>query len=629
MRKTLSLIITAVLLSGLTIVGLGSPAVAAAVGTISVTPLDKVQPGQTGGTAIDVSFTTLPVDASKFTVSLTGVQTADQGTASVQPTGGWSNSPVSGIQLWSEFRQPNYFYAQYSLTVASNSVTVERTSAAGSEGSVFKIRISSPLYAASGPYQIVASYDSATDGGLSRTFTLTPQTFNAIFQDNSGGSATGSMPAQSASSPTALNANAFVRAGYTFAGWATSSSGSVVYADQAVFPFSSSMLLYAVWTPLPQQTVTFNGNGATSGAMSNQSSSQPDYLRINAFVRTGYTFAGWSTSSTGTVEYTNTAQYPFTTSATLYAVWTQNAVQTKTVTFNANGGGGTTMANQVASSATNLSKNTFTRTGYSFAGWSTSQAGTVMYADEASYPFTSDTTLYAVWTATAPTTYTVTFNANGGSGLMLTQSEASATALSPNAFVRSGYTFAGWNTAANGSGTRYADSASYPFTSSATLYAQWTATGADSVSAPSATVELGVPVGGFIPGSTTVITAQGLATSAPYDIVMRSTPQTLSSGMAVSGAVNTQVTMPANVEAGWHSLTFSSTAADGTAFSQMLYFLVSDSSTLVATSSTPPVGLASTGSNSADLGGFALLTLLLGAGLIGVRTAHRRRAAVN
>lgn len=79
---------------------------------------------------------------------------------------------------------------------------------------------------------------------------------------------------------------------------------------------------------------------------------------------------------------------------------------------------------------------------------------------------------------------TVIFNANGGSGAMAVQSASTATNLSTNAFTRSGYTFTGWNTAADGTGTAYADGASYPFGSSTTLYAQWTSvlakTGTDS-----------------------------------------------------------------------------------------------------------------------------------------------------
>ena len=74
----------------------------------------------------------------------------------------------------------------------------------------------------------------------------------------------------------------------------------------------------------------------------------------------------------------------------------------------------------------------------------------------------------------APTQYTVTFDANGGSGSMTAQSASTATALTANTFTKDGYTFSGWNTAANGSGTTYADGASYAFTADVTLYAQWT-----------------------------------------------------------------------------------------------------------------------------------------------------------
>jgi uncharacterized repeat protein (TIGR02543 family) len=47
------------------------------------------------------------------------------------------------------------------------------------------------------------------------------------------------------------------------------------------------------------------------------------------------------------------------------------------------------------------------------------------------------------------------------------------TALTLNSFTRLGYTFSGWNTLANGTGTAYADGASYSFSADATLYAQW------------------------------------------------------------------------------------------------------------------------------------------------------------
>jgi uncharacterized repeat protein (TIGR02543 family) len=74
-----------------------------------------------------------------------------------------------------------------------------------------------------------------------------------------------------------------------------------------------------------------------------------------------------------------------------------------------------------------------------------------------------------------PSGFTVTFNANGGTGTMANQTASAATALTGNAFTRTGYTFAGWNTIAGGGGTSYANGASFPFSASTTLYAQWTA----------------------------------------------------------------------------------------------------------------------------------------------------------
>ena len=79
----------------------------------------------------------------------------------------------------------------------------------------------------------------------------------------------------------------------------------------------------------------------------------------------------------------------------------------------------------------------------------------------------------------------VNFNANGGTGTMSSQVAAVTTALSTNAFIRDGFTFAGWNTAINGSGVSYSPGAGYSFAGDATLYAQWTAIPASNSARPS------------------------------------------------------------------------------------------------------------------------------------------------
>ena len=77
-----------------------------------------------------------------------------------------------------------------------------------------------------------------------------------------------------------------------------------------------------------------------------------------------------------------------------------------------------------------------------------------------------------VWSETV---YTISFDANGGSGSMDPQKsvEGAAVTLASNAFTNGSYDFAEWNTAADGSGTSYADGATITPTADMTLYAQW------------------------------------------------------------------------------------------------------------------------------------------------------------
>ena len=102
---------------------------------------------------------------------------------------------------------------------------------------------------------------------------------------------------------------------------------------------------------------------------------------------------------------------------------------------------------------------------YTFTGWSPE----VVVAEE-------DATYTAQYSATARVFYTITFNANGGEGSMEPQrfEVGVDTALNTNTFTREGYKFIGWNTAADGSGTAYADEgAILELTGDMTLYAQW------------------------------------------------------------------------------------------------------------------------------------------------------------
>ena len=150
---------------------------------------------------------------------------------------------------------------------------------------------------------------------------------------------------------------------------------------------------------------------------------------------------------------------------------TTSAQGTQTVTLVSDDGASVaSMSGPVGSSIT-LPADTYA--GYTFDGWfSAASGGSLVGAAGSSYTIPSGgATLYAQWTANAPPT--VTFNANGGVGTMANEVASVPTALTANGFTYTGYTFAGWNTAANGSGTAYANGATYAFTSNTTLYAQW------------------------------------------------------------------------------------------------------------------------------------------------------------
>ncbi|MGA2969812.1 MAG: InlB B-repeat-containing protein, partial [Acidimicrobiales bacterium] len=309
-------------------------------------------------------------------------------------------------------------------------------------------------------------------------------TFSTNFPNAPGGS--GTMNPQSYTSGVAQNltANVFADTGYTFSKWNTLANGTgTSYNNSTSQTFYGNVTLYAQWTA-GTDTITFSGNGSTSGSMTNQTftSGTAQAIKTNGYSKTNYTFAGWGTSPGGPVVYTAGQSIIIYTSFTLYAQWTLN---TYTVTFNPNyiyvTGGSGTMSNETYTFGVSqaLTFNGFADTGYTFAGWATSANGTATYTDGESTTFAANTTLYAKWTAA---TDVVTFNSNfpyvaGGSGTMANESYTSGTAktLSANAFADTGYTFSKWNTLANGTGTSYNNSTSQTFYGNVTLYAQWSA----------------------------------------------------------------------------------------------------------------------------------------------------------
>ncbi|GEM_PF-3713501 len=190
--------------------------------------------------------------------------------------------------------------------------------------------------------------------------------------------------------------------------------------------------LYAEWTPITY-TIKYNGNGNTSGSTSDSTHTYDvaKNLTANGFAKTGYTFAGWATSASGSVAHGNSASVKNLSSTqgatvTLYAKWTANQY---TVTANANGGtipttsgwtiasGSKTATKSVTYDSTYGTLPTPTRTGYTFAGWWTAASNGTQITSSTKVAITTAQTLYAHWTAN---TYTVTLNSNDGTYLSKT-----------------------------------------------------------------------------------------------------------------------------------------------------------------------------------------------------------------
>lgn len=216
-------------------------------------------------------------------------------------------------------------------------------------------------------------------------------------------------------------------------------------------------------------------------------------VEIGASVETGYAFESWTAlGAAPTWENGDPSQASQTITVNgRVLVEAHPAANRYQVLFDANGGVGTMEPqDMVYSEPQSLFASAFAREGYSFAGWNTAADGTgESYADGAEVLNLASengatVTLYAQW---EPNAYSVRFDANAPSGAS-TQVAGSmgnqellygqAAALTGCGYSLPGYAFAGWNAAADGSGTAYADGAQVAsLTSEAgaivTLYAQW------------------------------------------------------------------------------------------------------------------------------------------------------------
>ena len=161
-----------------------------------------------------------------------------------------------------------------------------------------------------------------------------------------------------------------------------------------------------------------------------------------------------------------------------YSSYTIEPRNIHAVRFDANGGEGTMHSQLNTGSSLTLNTCRFNRDGYRCSGWNTKADGTgTDYAFGQTITASEDLTLYAQWAELIPGS--IVFNANGGNGTMADQTFAVVQGqnidLNINAcsFTRLGYTFTGWNTKSDGSGTAFTDRQAITVSESVVLFAQW------------------------------------------------------------------------------------------------------------------------------------------------------------
>ena len=296
---------------------------------------------------------------------------------------------------------------------------------------------------------------------------------------------------------------------YSFSSW-SKTSGTVTSATSitATFTRAAATSSYTCY-------LYYDANGG-SGAPSTQSytgsstSSHSFTISSTAPTRSGYTFLGWSTSSsasTATYSGGSSISVTYNGSKTLYAVWQKQVTSYSITVYKGNwdsfkwvGGSDTTKYTSSSHTYTVVSGESFdidwygkssesgSGTDYTYTTTYTSSnynMATSLYGTSLgdSVTITGSKSYYPATQMTSTTTYTysftISYNANGGSGApssttATSTSTSKSITLSSTTPTRSGYTFLGWSTSSSASSASYSAGSSYTFSYGTTaLYAVW------------------------------------------------------------------------------------------------------------------------------------------------------------
>lgn len=305
--------------------------------------------------------------------------------------------------------------------------------------------------------------------------TWTADSYTLTF-DTSGGSAADPTAKTVTFNSTYGPLASTTRTGYTLAGWYTGMGGTGTKVEPTtVVETTADHTVYAKWTA-NTYIVGFDSQGGSAPVPTSRSVTfNASYGDLATTTRTGYSFDGWFTASTGGTKVESTTVLATAADHTLYAQWTANSY---TVTF-------------LDTQGTDLSQTTATvtfdnaygilatissaRAGYVFDSWFTAaDGGGTRITATSTVATAADHQLHPHW---SPLAYTVTFDAQSGAPSDPESMEVVYDAPYGELAItsRTGYTFSGWYMAAGGGGTSVDASTLVTTASDHTLYANWIA----------------------------------------------------------------------------------------------------------------------------------------------------------
>jgi len=316
--------------------------------------------------------------------------------------------------------------------------------------------------------QTTVTIEKGSAGDKSYTANWTADSYTITYTLNGG---TGTNPTSYTIETATITLTNPTREGYTFAGW-TGSNGTTPQTTVTIEKGSTGDKSYtANWTA-DSYTITYTLNGGTGTNPTNYTIETATFT-LNNPTREGYTFAGWTGSNGTTPQTTVTIEKGSTGDKSYTANWTTEAYTVTVIQIPEAAGSVSGAGSKTYNSTVTLTATADDSAGYTFNGWEVVSGGVTLDTNGATATFTMPANDVVIKAKYQLKTYTITYDADGGSGAPSPQTKIHgiAVVLSSTKPTKPGYTFAGWKDSITN--TIYPIKAGFEENADTTLTAVW------------------------------------------------------------------------------------------------------------------------------------------------------------